>query len=165
VFTLLVHRIVVSLQLGLLLTKDLRNEMLNLLQCIIEKFGKCTVDDHDVQCPYKDCHAVVPNPKTVADECQLELELLYPPIHSTFDTKQQLQVDLSDADKTINVVMLTGDSAIIPFKPEMTIEQLKDEIQKKLNVAPDKQHLTYDDLVLDVRLLNSTYHQLNVLCA
>lgn len=127
---------------------------MTLWQCIIDKLGKCSVSDQDVECPHDDCSARVHHPKAVADECQMELDLLYPPIHSSLDIKQQLQHSPSDADKVVNVVMLTGDSARIPFSPQMTIEQLKTEIEKKLKVQPDKQQLTYNDKVLEVTLLS-----------
>jgi Ubiquitin family len=121
------------------------------VQCVIGLLG-ADLGVESARCPYKDCDVIIPHPKLVevVERCKTELELLYPPIHSSLETELQLQLHLSSADKIINVVMLTGDSATFPFNSRTKITQLKKEIEKKLKVTPDKQQLIYNETVLEV---------------
>ena len=55
-----------------------------------------------------------------------------------------------DADQTISVVMLGGESTVILYNPFSSIQNLKRTIQTKLGPHPDKQRLLYKEQELKV---------------
>lgn len=102
-----------------------------------------------LNCPYSECKNTVANATKVLQECQMELDQLYPPIEA-LNIEVDLVTDASHADKVISVTTLAGDQASFPYSPQMTVVKLKKEIQTRMNVAIDKQQLMYRDVVLEV---------------
>ena len=76
---------------------------------------------------------------------------LYPPIED-LDIEDVGDVDL-DSEIQINITTLTGDSAPVMCTLKTTVEELKMKIQGTFKVAPDKQQLLYNDVILEVRSL------------
>ena len=78
------------------------------------------------------------------------LESLFP----KFTSPSAPEVDDSSAsetaNKTISVVMLGGDSTVVPYSPLMTIQELKTYVQTKLGPAPEKQRLLFKEQELKV---------------
>lgn len=101
------------------------------------------------KCPYDECKNTVANANEILQQCEMELNQLYPPIEA-LDIEEDLVTDASHADKVINVTTLAGDMASFPYSPQMTVAKLKEEIQKKMNVAIDKQQLMHREVVLEV---------------
>ena len=145
------------------------------LQCLIKglesQINGNEASDDKARCPYNDCDVVISDPKSVVEHCKTELELLYPPIQSPIDIGQLQELNLSSSvNKIVNVVMLTGDSVSIAYSSDMTVNQLKNSIQKtKFSVEPDKQQLTYNEKVLTVSIIirdfcETTVPTLCVLC-
>lgn len=114
------------------------------LRCMISHFQA-----QELNCPYGECKNTVANATEVLEQCQMELDQLYPPIEALDIKDEDLVTDASHADKVINVTTLAGDMASFPFSPQMTVSKLKEEIQKRMNVAIDKQQLMYRDVVLE----------------
>lgn len=65
-------------------------------------------------------------------------------------TETELSTSLK-GNETISVVMLGGDSTVVPYRPGMTIQDLKNFVQTRLGPAPLKQRLLYKEKELKVR--------------
>ena len=52
--------------------------------------------------------------------------------------------------EVITVATMNGDTAWIPFDTNMTIAELKKQVQKELNIDEKKQKLLYNEKVLKV---------------
>lgn len=59
-----------------------------------------------------------------------------------------------DINQTISVVMLGGDSTVLEYKPDMTVQELKLVVKERLGHLPEKQRLLYKDQELKVRKRN-----------
>ena len=69
---------------------------------------------------------------------------------ATATTENELSTSLV-GNETISVVMLGGDSTVVPYRPGMTIQELKNFVQIRLGPAPQKQRLLCNDKELKVR--------------
>ena len=54
----------------------------------------------------------------------------------------------------IRVVMLGGESYLVPFYSAMTVKDFKTYVKEKFNVECEMQKLLYKDQVLEVRILS-----------
>lgn len=57
-----------------------------------------------------------------------------------------------DANPTISVFMLGGDSTVFEYQPSMTVKQLKLFVKERLGTSPEKQRLLFRDQELKVSL-------------
>lgn len=55
-----------------------------------------------------------------------------------------------DANPTISVFMLGGDSTVFEYQPDMTVKHLKLLVKERLGPLPEKQRLLYKDQELKV---------------
>ena len=79
------------------------------------------------------------------------LENLFPKYTaSDATTETELSTSLKGSE-TISVVMLGGDSTVVPYRPGMTIQDLKNFVGTQLGPAPLKQRLLYKEKELKVR--------------
>lgn len=60
-------------------------------------------------------------------------------------------IDFGAGSQFVNITGLTGESASIPFTPQMTVDQLKTQIQLKLKHDKGKQKLLYNGKEMTVR--------------
>ena len=83
-------------------------------------------------------------------ECIATLENLFPKYTAPAATPEQVESCSLDSNQTISVVMLGGDSTVVPYQPNMTIHHLKNSVQGRLGPAPEKQRLLYKEQELKV---------------
>ena len=104
----------------------------------MEKFNTCS------QCPQT---VTIESPQYL--ECVATLERLFPST-SEDATPGAVEVTSEDGSQTISVVMLGGDSTVVKYKPQMTIQALKSFIQSRLGPPPQKQRLLCNEKELKV---------------
>ena len=112
-------------------------------QCVtkyIEKHQRCS------QCPQA---VKTSNPRY--REYLETLENLFPKYTAPAATTENEPSTSLVSSKTISVVMLGGDSTVVPYRPGMTILELKSFVQTRLGPAPQKQRLLYKEKELKVR--------------
>ena len=64
------------------------------------------------------------------------------------------EMDIAEGD--ITVTTLSGESEIFAFHPKRKIEDIKNEVEEKFKISPDKQRLLYQDKDLRVFFLYSS---------
>lgn len=115
------------------LIDECNHAALHCLRCVtrvVKEENKCS------QCLQ---HVAIDNPNYC--EFVKTLQRLFPEAPRCLTGKEE--VIQEDIDQTISVVMLGGDSTVLEYNPNMTIQELKIYIQEKLGPIPDKQRLIY----------------------
>ena len=74
------------------------------------------------------------------------LEFLFPTVEAGDDVHQSADVSKSH----IVVTTLSGECTTVVFNPDQTIMNLKDIVEKELNIPSNKQCLLYNDIELKV---------------
>lgn len=110
---------------------------LHCLRCVtkyVEKHQKCS------QCP----QAVKTSDPRYCEYLET-LENLFPKYSAPAATTENVEAISLVGNETISVVMLGGDSTVVPFRPSMTIQDLKNSVQIRLGPAPQKQRLLFKE--------------------
>ena len=123
--------------------QNLTSDFLVPKQCVteyVEKHQRCS------QCPQA---VKTSNPRYL--EYLETLKNLFPKYTAPAVTTENKPSTSLVGKETISVVMLGGDSTVVPYRPGMTIQELKNFVQKRLGPAPEKQRLLCKEKELKVR--------------
>ncbi|VDI77527.1 Hypothetical predicted protein [Mytilus galloprovincialis] len=126
--------------------EDCDHPSLTCLRCIVKNI------DEKESCPHPSCGLSVGKHskttllfKAILAKQFKEYESAYTPL-----------VDIGGNNQYINITGLTGDSTTVLFYPSMTIDQLKGQIQQKLNHEKGRQKLLYEGKEMTASI-NLTY--------
>ena len=116
---------------------------------------QCTirhVKDNE-RCPYEGCLTKAKLTDKKLKLFQAILDKLFKEYSVNVDTGAA--PDQGDADKTLTISLLTGESIEVPYSSSMEVLELKRKIMEQLNHDIIKQRLLYNDMELKVSIYNT----------
>ncbi|XP_067672823.1 uncharacterized protein [Haliotis asinina] len=123
------------------ITENCKHPRQHCMRCVV-----AYVHEHEA-CPHPDCGETVANDSQMMEILQHTLKEMF----RVYDTSYTPHVIPEGASEgVIQVTVLNGESITLPFKPDMTILKVKEEIQKELQHDVQKQKLLYNATELKV---------------
>ncbi|XP_046352754.2 uncharacterized protein LOC124132729 [Haliotis rufescens] len=123
------------------ITENCRHPRLHCMRCVV-----AYVHQHEA-CPHPDCGETIATDSQMMEILQHTLKEMFRVYDSSYTPHV---VSQGASEGVIQVTVLNGESMTLPFKPNMTILQMKEEIKNKLGHEVQKQKLLYNVTELKV---------------
>ncbi|XP_041363081.1 uncharacterized protein LOC121378819 [Gigantopelta aegis] len=123
------------------LTEDCMHPRFYCMRCVVSTCKKTGV------CPHPGCDQPVPADGDVIKLLEYTLAEMFKEYPCEYSAQF---VSEDSCTRMIRIAVLNGDSITLPFNPEMTVFQLKEQIKTKLGHDIKKQQLIYKDVELQM---------------
>lgn len=132
-------------------SKECDHPSLICLRCVV------TFVDKNGKCPHPNCDLMISKQSQTMNLFKAYLLKQFKEYESAYTPS----IDFGAGSQFVNITGLTGESASIPFTPQMTVDQLKTQIQLKLKHDKGKQKLLYNGKEMTAMRSNGGYATLS----
>ncbi|CAG2207783.1 unnamed protein product [Mytilus edulis] len=115
------------------------------------------MSDKNGKCPHPNCDLVIKKQSQTMNLFKAYLLKQFKEYESAYTPS----IDFGAGSQFVNITGLTGESASIPFTPQMTVDQLQTQIQLKLKHDKGKQKLLYNGKEMTAMRSNGGYATLS----